>query len=129
MGLPRNSKVMAFLATTNTERTTVFYRDTLGLRLVEDSEFALVFDANGTRVRVQKVNVAAVPPYTALGWRVSNIAEAVSELTTAGVAFERFEGLWQDDLGIWSSPSGAKIAWFKDPEGFILSLTQFGATP
>ena len=125
MGLPRNSRLMAFLATTDAERTTVFYRDTVGLRLVEDSAFVLVFDANGVRVRVQKVKEVVVPPYTALGWRVSSIADAVNELATAGVRFERYEGLPQDDLGIWRSPSGAQVAWFKDPEGFILSLTQF----
>ena len=125
MGVLSNAKLMAFLATTDAARCTVFYRDTLGLRMSEDSAYALVFDANGVKVRVQKVQQAVVPPYTALGWKVSNIATTVTELAAEGVQFERFEGLPQDDLGIWKSPTGAQVAWFKDPEGFILSLTQF----
>ena len=125
MGVLSNARLIAFLATTDAARCAVFYRDTLGLRLAEDSEYALVFDANGVKVRVQKVQQAVVPPYTALGWKVSNIATAVTELAAEGVHFERFEGLPQDELGIWQTPSGARVAWFKDPEGFILSLTQF----
>lgn len=125
MGLLDGAKLVAFVATTDAARTTAFYRDKLGLRLVEDSPFALVFDAEGVMVRVQKVKEASVPPYTALGWEVDDIDAVVKKLAGVGVACERFPGMAQDELGIWRSPSGARVAWFKDPEGFILSLTQF----
>ena len=117
--------VMAFVATAKPDEALVFYRDTLGLRLVGDDWSALVFDAGGTTLRVQKVEAAKPPPYTTLGWRVKAIEAEVRGLTEHGVAFERFEGLVQDELGIWTVlPVGAKVAWFKDPDGNLLSLTQ-----
>jgi catechol 2,3-dioxygenase-like lactoylglutathione lyase family enzyme len=119
------AKLVAFVATTDAQRSTAFYRDKLGLRLIEESPFAIVLDANGVTVRVQIVDKVVVPPYTALGWEVSDIAATVRQLGAAGVECERFPGMSQDKLGIWKSPSGARVAWFKDPEGFILSLTQF----
>ena len=119
------AQLVAFVATTNPQRAVAFYRDTLGLRLVSEDPFAVVFDANGTMLRIQIVREATVAGYTALGWRVPSIAASVNELSKAGVVFERYPGLPQDYLGIWTSPSGARVAWFKDPEGHTLSLTQF----
>jgi catechol 2,3-dioxygenase-like lactoylglutathione lyase family enzyme len=118
--------IIGFVVIVDVERAKAFYRDTLGLRLVsEEPPFALVFDANGIMLRL--VMGKQLPPAygTVLGWRVPDIAAAVKDLNKAGVAFERFEGMKQDELGIWASPSGAKIAWFKDPDGNILSLTEF----
>jgi len=117
--------VMAFVATTDAGRARKFYADTLGLRLVADEEYALVFDANGTRLRVQKVQHVAPAPYTALGWEVPNIRDVVRALTGRGVAFERFGFFKQDDLGIWTADDGTKVAWFKDPDGNVLSVTEF----
>ena len=114
----------AFVATTDARRAMAFYRDTLGLRLVSDEPVALVFDANGTRVRVQKIQTLTPQPFTILGWWVSNIRETVSKLAARGVAFERYPWAQQDSLGIWLAPSGASVAWFKDPDGNILSLTE-----
>ena len=102
-----------------------FYRDTLGLSLVSDDPFAIVFDANGTMLRVQKVKELQPAQYTALGWDVPDIYARVKELTSRGVLFERFPGLPQDEHGVWATPSGAKVAWFKDLDGNVLSLTQF----
>lgn len=103
-----------------------FYRDTLGLRLVsEQLPFALEFDANGTMLRLAIAKHVTPAPGTVLGWAVPDIAATVDELNQAGVVFERFEGMTQDELGIWASPSGAKVAWFKDPAGNLLSLTEF----
>jgi catechol 2,3-dioxygenase-like lactoylglutathione lyase family enzyme len=116
---------MAFVATTDAGRTRAFYEGVLGLRLVADEPYALVFDANGTTLRVQKVQSVVAPPYTTLGWVVDDIAGEVRELGAKGVAFERYPGLDQNELGVWSS-GAAKIAWFKDPEGHILSLVQHG---
>lgn len=117
--------VVAFLSTSNPERARTFYRDTLGLPLVrEELPFALVFDVNGIMLRVTVVEKLSPAPFTVLGWQVADIAAAAKSLQAAGVAFERFPGMQQDESGIWTSPSGARIAWFKDPDGNTLSLSQ-----
>jgi catechol 2,3-dioxygenase-like lactoylglutathione lyase family enzyme len=118
------NKIVAFVATRNVDRAKEFYRDKLGLRFVGDDGFALVFDMAGTMLRIARVKELALAPYTVLGWEVPAIEKAVAELTKKGVAFERFPGLPQDALGIWAAPGGAKVAWFKDPDGNILSLSQ-----
>jgi catechol 2,3-dioxygenase-like lactoylglutathione lyase family enzyme len=120
-----NSKIISFVATRDAARALEFYRGTLGLRLVSDDPFAMVFDINGTMLRVQKVHELVPAKHTVLGWEVTDIATETSELVKRGVRFERFEGLPQDESGVWATPSGAKVAWFKDPDGNTLSLTQF----
>ncbi len=121
----QHSKIISFVATRNPAAALKFYQDTLGLKLVEDNPFAIVFDANGTMLRVQKVHELTPAQFTALGWDVADIVATVKQLMNKGVRFEKFEGLRQDELCIWKSPAGGKIAWFKDPDGNILSLTQF----
>jgi catechol 2,3-dioxygenase-like lactoylglutathione lyase family enzyme len=116
--------IVAFAATTDLARGRAFYEETLGLRLVEQDDFACVFDANGTILRVTRTAQVAQPGYTVLGWLVDDVQAAVSELVGRGVAFERFDGLGQDDDGIWTAPGGSRVAWFKDPDGNTLSLTQ-----
>jgi catechol 2,3-dioxygenase-like lactoylglutathione lyase family enzyme len=119
-------KVVAFVATRVPERAKAFYRDTLGLHLVaEQLPFALVFDANGTMLRVTIVRELVTAPYTVLGWDVPDIAATAKALSAAGVKLERYPGMPQDELGIWTSPSGARVAWFKDPDGNTLGVTQF----
>jgi catechol 2,3-dioxygenase-like lactoylglutathione lyase family enzyme len=115
---------MTFVATADAAKARAFYETTLGLTFVEDSPFALVFDLNGTMLRVQKVEALTPPPYTALGWQVSDIAAQVGDLSSRGVIFERYDWMPQDELGIWTTPEGSKVAWFKDPDGNLLSLTQ-----
>ncbi|HEV7587280.1 MAG TPA: VOC family protein [Longimicrobium sp.] len=117
--------VIAFVSTAQAQAACAFYRDSLGLRLVADEPFALVFDAHGVMLRVTRVDTVVPAPYTVLGWRVPDIGAAVVELGARGVAFERYPGMPQDELGIWTSPGGARIAWFRDPDGNVLSLTQF----
>ena len=119
-----SAEVISFVATDNPAAAREFYAETLGLRLVADEEFALVFDANGTSLRVQKVRDHTPLPYTALGWKVSNVHDAVSRLRAKGVRFERFPWHPQDESGVWVTPDGAKVAWFKDPDGNLLSLTE-----
>ena len=114
----------AFLATTRPGDAARFYRDTLGLPLEEDSPFALVFRSPNATLRIQKVQSLHPAPHTALGWTVPDLPAAVHSLSAKGVRFERFPGLPQDDLAIWLSPSGAKVCWFKDPDGNVLSLTE-----
>jgi len=122
-----NATITAFVATANPTRSKSFYRDTLGLRLVSDDQFAIVFDCSGVQLRIQKVEKLQPHQFTALGWHVPNIRTAVLRLSKVGVAFERYSFLEQDDLGVWQSPSPAKVAWFKDPDGNLLSLTEDGA--
>ena len=117
--------IVAFVSIVDTERAKRFYRDTLGLRLVsEEPPFALVFDANGIMLRLGMGTELAPRAGTVLGWQVPDIATAVRDLERAGVPFERYEYFKQDDLGVWASPTGARIAWFKDPDGNILSLSE-----
>jgi predicted enzyme related to lactoylglutathione lyase len=120
----KSRPIVAFVATTNPKRAKAFYAETLGLRLVSEDGFALAFDAGGTMLRVAIVKTLQPAGYTVLGWIVPDIAKAVRDMVKRGVIFQRYEGMPQDDLGIWSSPSGARIAWFSDPEGNTLSLTE-----
>jgi len=120
-----SAKIMAFAATINPLRAKAFYRDTLGLPLVAEDGFALVFDAGGTLLRVQTVQETAKAQYTVLGWQVTDIVGKVKELEKAGVVFERYSFMQdQDAMGIWTAPGGARVAWFKDPDGNTLSISQ-----
>jgi catechol 2,3-dioxygenase-like lactoylglutathione lyase family enzyme len=121
------SELIAFAPTTNPARARAFYEGVLGLRLVADeAPFSLVFEANGTMLRVTTVREHHPDPFTVLGWRVEDIVDAVEKLTAAGVVFDRYKGMNdKDPYGIWKAPSGARIAWFKDPDGNVLSLTEF----
>lgn len=119
-------ELIAFVTIVNVERAKEFYRDALGLRLVSDRlPFALEFDANGVMLRLAIAKQVTPAPGTILGWGVPDIAATIKELNKAGVVFERFQGMKQDELGIWTPPSGAKVAWFKDPDGNLLSITEF----
>jgi catechol 2,3-dioxygenase-like lactoylglutathione lyase family enzyme len=120
-----NNELVAFLATTQPEKSRAYYCEVLGLRFEEDSPFALVFRAANATLRIQKVQAFTPLPFTALGWKVEDVRGMAKLLLAKGVKIERFEGMTQDDLGVWLSPSGAKICWFKDPDGNVLSLTQF----
>ena len=118
-------KPILFLATANVERARAFYERMLGLAFVADEPPALVFRVGGSMLRIQKVERVHAAPYTALGWAVSDIRQAVHHLRAVGVVFQRYEGMMQDTDGIWLAPSGALVAWFRDPDAHTLSLTQF----
>jgi catechol 2,3-dioxygenase-like lactoylglutathione lyase family enzyme len=118
-------KLVAFVATTVPKRAKAFYADTLGLRLVSEDSFALAFDAGGTMLRVTTVQELQPAGYTVLGWDVPDIIAAVHELAQRGIKFQHYDGMGQDAQGIWTAPSGARVAWFQDPDGNTLSLTQF----
>ena len=121
----KKSKVISFVATKRPEKAREFYEKTLGLKFVSDDPFAIVFDVGGTMLRVQKVEELVPAGHTVLGWEVADIRARIEELVKRGVKFERFPGMGQDKLGVWVSPAGGKIAWFKDPDGNTLSLTEF----
>lgn len=97
----------------------------LGLVFVADEPPALVFQVGHSMLRIQKVDRVHNAPYTALGWAVPDLRRTVRHLRAAGVVFQRYAGMDQDDDGIWPAPSGAFVAWFQDPDGHTLSLTQF----
>jgi catechol 2,3-dioxygenase-like lactoylglutathione lyase family enzyme len=120
-----NTPIIAFLPTLDFDKARAFYVDVLGLRFVENDGFAMVLDANGTMIRVAKVQPDFKPAvFTILGWEVSDIESVVSDMTAKGVVFERYGFFEQDALGIWAAPGGAKVAWFKDPDGNTLSVSQ-----
>jgi catechol 2,3-dioxygenase-like lactoylglutathione lyase family enzyme len=119
------SELIAFMPTTNLAAARVFYEKGLGLPIAGESPIACTFDANGTTLRVIAVEQITIAPYTVLGWNVTDIEASIRELAGRGVVFERFEGVEHDELGVWRSPGGARVAWFKDPDGNTLSLTQF----
>ena len=119
------SDIINFVATCNAAKARQFYEETLGLIFVSGDQFALVFEANGTMLRIQKVDQVSPQGYTVLGWKVIDIKKEVNTLSKRGVKFARYEGMDQDENGIWMAPSKAKIAWFTDPDGNTLSLTEF----
>ena len=116
--------LIAFVPSTDLPRSRAFYEGVLGLLVTEESSFAVAFDVHGTQLRVTAVAQRVAAPYTVLGWGVGDIAGAIRELRARGVAFERYEGMDQDADGVWRAPSGARVAWFQDPDGNVLSLTQ-----
>ena len=120
-----STRPTAFLATTQGSRAAAFYGGTLGLPQRSEDAFALVFDMNGVELRVQKVEQLTPQPFTVLGWQVRNLPEIVASLAARGVVFEFFAGLAQNAQGIWRAPSGAQVAWFRDPDGNVLSLAEY----
>lgn len=117
-------KPILFLATKDAGRAREFYQDLLGLSFEADEPAALVFDVGGTMLRIQKVEMLPELQHTVLGWPVDDIQQTMAARGHNGVQFNRYEQLPQDDQGVWESPSGAKVAWFTDPDGNTLSLTQ-----
>jgi len=116
--------IVAFVPTKDADKARAFYEGVLGLRFVKDDGFAVVLDANGILVRVAKVPDFKPAQFTILGWQVTDIENTVRGLQEKGVHFEMFGFFKQDELGIWTAPSGDKVVWFKDPDGNILSLSQ-----
>jgi catechol 2,3-dioxygenase-like lactoylglutathione lyase family enzyme len=118
-------KIVALVPVSNGDRARSFYVDKLGLKFLSDDGFAIVVDANGNKVRLTKMKEVKPQPFTVLGWETADIAVDIRQLETNGVTFERFgDFMKQDDLGVWTAPDGTKVAWFKDPDGNILSLSQ-----
>jgi catechol 2,3-dioxygenase-like lactoylglutathione lyase family enzyme len=125
MGLGSDAGIVAFIQTADRARAEAFYRDVLGLAFSGFDGFGSVFQVAGGVLRVTEIPGFAPHPYPAFGWRVADVASAVASLACAGVTTERYEGLAQDEAGVWTAPDGtARIAWFKDPDGNLLSLTQ-----
>jgi catechol 2,3-dioxygenase-like lactoylglutathione lyase family enzyme len=116
--------IIAFVPTKDSEKARAFYEGVLGLRFVQDDGFALVLDANGIMIRVAKMKDFTPAQFTILGWQVTDIEKMVAGLRDKGVRFEVFGFFKQDELGIWTAPTGDKVAWFKDTDGNILSVSE-----
>jgi predicted enzyme related to lactoylglutathione lyase len=116
--------LIAFIPTKDAARARLFYEEQLGLRFVSDDSFAVVMDANGIMVRVVRVGEYTPASFTILGWQVEDIHRTVAEMTGKGSQFKRYSFLEQGEDGVWTAPGGAKVAWFSDPDGNILSLSQ-----
>jgi catechol 2,3-dioxygenase-like lactoylglutathione lyase family enzyme len=126
MTIPATAKAMNFIITRDREKARGFYGGVLGFKQVSEDNFALVYDMNGTMLRISTLKDHNAPPHTVLGWDVPDIVAAVKALKAKGVTFSVYEGFGQDELGIWSAPGSTnKVAWFLDPDGNNLSLTQF----
>lgn len=119
-----SNKIVAFVPTRDSVQARAFYEGKIGLKFITEDGFALVLDANGIRIRVAKVPEFTPAQFTILGWEVSGIENVVADLMKKGIRFENYGLPGQDAQGIWGSPSGAKIAWFKDPDGNVLSISQ-----
>ena len=119
-----DKKLKAFAPTMKPNKARSFYKDILGLKLLSEDNYALEFDANGTHLRVTTVREFQPFPFTVLGWNVDNISSSIKLLNDKNIFCEKYEFLEQDKLGVWTSPNGSKVAWFKDPDGNVLSLTE-----
>jgi catechol 2,3-dioxygenase-like lactoylglutathione lyase family enzyme len=118
------AKIVAFAATVDGGKSRAFYEGVLGLKLMYEDAHACVCDSQGIELRIQKVQALTPQPHTQLGWSVASIHGFVIALASKGVTFERYPFLEQDAQGVWMAPSGAKVAWMKDPDGNLLSVTE-----
>ncbi len=119
------SELIAFVGVTNVDVSTSFYRDTLGLKVVDSGAGHCVLDSDGSLLRLTLIANLINVEYTVVGWKVSQIEETAAELSARGVIFQQFDGIEQDERGIWTAPNGDRVAWFVDPDANILSITQF----
>jgi len=119
-----DKELKAFVPTVIPGKAKSFYRDILGLKLLSEDNYALEFEANRTLLRVTIVKELKPQVFTVLGWNVADISSTIKLLNQKGIVCEKYNFLEQDDLGVWTSPNGSKVAWFKDPDGNILSLTE-----
>ena len=118
------SKIMGFVPTKDTQKARAFYEGKLGFQFVSEDQFALVVKAGDTMIRIAQTKDFTAAPYTILGWQVSNIESVVDWLQARGVMTEKYPFVPDRERGIWASPTGDKVAWLKDPDGNVLSVSQ-----
>ena len=118
------AEMVGFAVTTDGARCRAFYEQKLGFRVTSEDRLAVVFDADGRMLRVQKQKPHEPRPYTVLGWNVSDLEATLARMEAVGVTCERFPGVPQNERGIMDFPDGTRLAWFKDPDGNILSVAQ-----
>jgi hypothetical protein len=120
-----NYALMAFVSTAEPATARAFYEQKLGLRVTSADDYGVMYDAGGTALRMSFVRELHPAPYSILSWMVSGIHSVIEGLQKEGVVFEVYDGLGQDASGVWTAPGGTKVAWFKDPGGNLLSLSEF----
>jgi catechol 2,3-dioxygenase-like lactoylglutathione lyase family enzyme len=118
------ANLVAFAPVTDVARARDFYTGTLGLTVLSGDDYGCMLECNGTTLRLARVDGYQYPPHTVVGWSVASIEDEVRALAATGVALHRYDGMGQDELGIWTAPSGDRVAWFSDTEGNTLSVTQ-----
>ena len=119
-----NEILKTFVPTLKPKEAKKFYQDVLGLKLLSEDDYGLEFDSGGTLLRINTVRELKPHEFTILGWNVKNIEDSIRSLNERGVSCEKYDFVPQDDLGIWTSPNNSKVAWFRDPDGNILSVSQ-----
>jgi catechol 2,3-dioxygenase-like lactoylglutathione lyase family enzyme len=119
-----SGKMVGFVPSTDYDRTRAFYEGKLGFDFVSVDPYALVMSAGGQKIRMAKVPNFTPLQGTLLGWEVQDIQAVASWLRDRGVTLEKYPFAQDGELGIWTAPSGDKVAWFKDPDGNILSIAQ-----
>ena len=119
-----DKKLKAFVAATKPDKAKLFYQHTLGLKLLSEDDYGLEFEINGALLRVAIVQELKPQKFTILGWNVDDISSTIKSLNDKNVFCEKYDFLKQDNLGVWISPNGSKVAWFKDLDGNVLSLTE-----
>ena len=121
----QKNDIVAFVPTNDAQKSKAFYKDVLGLKFVSDDGFALVFNANGTMIRIARAGKFTPQQFTILGWQVKKIEQVVKKMQAKGVEFLHFPGMGQGESGVWNAPDGAaKVAWFRDPDGNTLSVSE-----
>ncbi|HEY2040264.1 MAG TPA: VOC family protein [Edaphobacter sp.] len=119
------AELIGFIPTVDADRARRFYVETLGLTFIADDPFAITVRSGATDIRISRIEAFNPSPHTLLGWKVPDIEAAAEQFVAAGITFERYPFLEQEANGVWSAPDGtAKVAWFKDPDGNILSISQ-----
>jgi catechol 2,3-dioxygenase-like lactoylglutathione lyase family enzyme len=119
-----SNKMIGFVLTRDTQRARQFYEGVLGFRFAEQNQYALVMETEHNMIRISEVKESVAAPHTILGWEVRDIEKLAGWLKERGVSFERYSWAKQDELGVWVAPGGDKVAWFKDPDGNLLSVSQ-----
>jgi catechol 2,3-dioxygenase-like lactoylglutathione lyase family enzyme len=115
---------MAILGTVDMERALAFYGQTLGLSVISADAYGTSLEAGGTELRLTRVPAVVSTPYSQLAWRVADLTSVVTALAEVGIGVERFDHLEQDDVGAWTGPGGVRVAWFRDPDGNLLSVVE-----
>ena len=119
-----SAKLIGFVPTKDSKKAREFYEGKLGFRFVSDDQFALVMQAGKSMIRIAKTKDFTPAHYTVMGWEVKDVEAIVKWLNKRGVKFEKYPFVEDRELGIWTTPNGDKVAWFKDPDGNVLSLSQ-----
>ena len=120
-----DKKLKAFIPTIEPDKARNFYMNVLGLKLVSEDHYGMEFYTNGALLRVTTVNKLTPQPFTVLGWDVEDLPTMIATLVKSGINFEKYNYIEQDNYGIWTAPGGVKVAWFKDTDGNLLSLTEY----